>query len=202
MALKKKELEIILQGIPSPPLPSPRLEQYTTPAAIAADILYIAHGFGDIEGKKVIDLGCGTGIFALGAAILGAEKVTGLDIDAISVKIAKKKADELGLNNVSFLSRDVKNFDGNFDTVLQNPPFGAQKKGADIPFLMKAIEIAPVTFTIHNTVTSDFVRKKVIDSGNVITFEKNYKFEIKYMFRFHRKERVKIEVTMFRIERR
>jgi putative methylase len=57
--MKKKELEILLQKVPSPINPQPTLEQYTTPASIAADIIFIAHQFGDIYEKTVLDLGCG-----------------------------------------------------------------------------------------------------------------------------------------------
>jgi len=61
--MKKKELEILLQKVPSFEKPVPHFEQYLTPASIAADIIFTAHQFGDIENKTVIDLGCGTGIF-------------------------------------------------------------------------------------------------------------------------------------------
>ena len=59
--MKKKELEILLQKVPSFEKPVPHFEQYLTPAGIAADIIFTAHQFGDIENKTVIDLGCGTG---------------------------------------------------------------------------------------------------------------------------------------------
>lgn len=198
--LRRKRLEIILQRIPPQPSPSPRLEQYATPATTASDILYVAHGFGDIAGKRVADLGCGTGIFAIGAALLGAEEVTGIDIDGKAIKLAKEQSNAFGLKNISFHVKDILDFGGAFDTVFQNPPFGSQNKGADIPFLTKAMEVAQVAYTIHNSVTSNYIRKKIIDSGSVITFEKNYKFEIRHMFRFHKKERATFEVTMFRLE--
>ena len=61
--MKKKELEILLQGVPSFDKPIPHLEQYLTSASIAADIIFTAHQFGDIKDKTVLDLGCGTSIF-------------------------------------------------------------------------------------------------------------------------------------------
>lgn len=51
-----------LQSIPPHIKPKVELEQYTTPAKIAADLLWNAHALGDIEGLKVVDLACGTGI--------------------------------------------------------------------------------------------------------------------------------------------
>ena len=46
-----------------------------TPAPIAADIIFTAYQWGDIENKTVVDLGCGTGIFSVGAVSMGAKKV-------------------------------------------------------------------------------------------------------------------------------
>ena len=87
--MKKKDLEIKLESIPAPKKTKPSLEQYITPAPIAADIIFIAHLNDDIQNKKIIDLGCGTGIFAIGAYITGASTVTAIDIDMDLLKIAK-----------------------------------------------------------------------------------------------------------------
>ena len=57
--MKKKELEMLLEKVRPFAEPDPRLEQYPTPAVIAADITYSAYAAGDIEGMKVLDLGCG-----------------------------------------------------------------------------------------------------------------------------------------------
>ena len=80
--MKKKQLEILLQKIPSFNNPIPGLEQYKTSADIAADIIFTAHQLGDIENKIVIDMGCGTGIFSVGSFLTGAKKVIGIDIEA------------------------------------------------------------------------------------------------------------------------
>ena len=64
--MKQRQLEILLQQIPKTPTPIPHLEQYMTPATIAADVIFTAYNWGDIQDKFVVDLGCGTGIFAIG----------------------------------------------------------------------------------------------------------------------------------------
>ena len=52
-------------------------------------MLYIAaYTNNDIIGKRVLDLGCGTGRLGLGAAFLGAETVLGVDIDKSALKVA------------------------------------------------------------------------------------------------------------------
>jgi len=187
-----------LQNIPPHPSPDPALEQYPTPAKIAADVLYHAHANGDIAGKSVLDLGCGTGIFAIGAALLGAEKVSAVDIDEKAVEIAQNTAREMGVD-VEFLVSDVKEFEGKWDTVIMNPPFGAQKKHADRPFLKKAMEVADVVYSLHLTKTQEFIQKMVAKAGAAITDRKTYEFEIRYTYEFHEREKAHFDVTLFRI---
>ena len=72
---KKRQLEMALQDIPPHQSPKIDLEQYSTPSIIAADVLWNAHSIGDIDGMKVVDLGCGTGIFTIGSSMMGAGEV-------------------------------------------------------------------------------------------------------------------------------
>lgn len=51
-----------------------------------------------VEGSKMLDIGCGSGILSIASVLLGAETAVGVDIDAQSVKTAKENAE---LNNVS-----------------------------------------------------------------------------------------------------
>ena len=44
---------------------------------------------------------------------------------------------------------------GSFDTVLQNPPFGVQKRAADRKFLEKALEVGNVVYSLHNHPRTD-----------------------------------------------
>lgn len=46
----------------------------------------------DLKNKKVCDIGCGSGILSIVAAKLGANKVTAIDIDPISVKTTKENS--------------------------------------------------------------------------------------------------------------
>lgn len=48
--------------------------------------------FGDIEGRNVLDLGCGTGMLGIAACILGAGTVTGLDVDDGALRAAAENA--------------------------------------------------------------------------------------------------------------
>jgi len=130
-------------ALPRPPRATPELEQYRTPPAIAAELLALARDDGAVEGRRVLDLGCGTGTFALGAALLGAQEAVGLDVDAESVALAREAALAMGVaGRVRFEVGDVAAWepDGPFDAAVMNPPFGAQaaNRHADRTFLEAA----------------------------------------------------------------
>ncbi len=202
---KKRHLEMILQKIPPHKSPKVHLEQYSTPAKIAADILWNAYSLGDIEDKKIVDLGCGTGILAIGAALLGAEEVIGVDIDPEAIKIAEMQASKIGVNDVTkFISMDVQNINQKADTVIQNPPFGAQKAGtknADRFFMKKAIKIAPVVYSFHIKETEEFVENFFDSLGGSTTYKFYYSFKIPKIYDFHQKEKINIDVVVLRIEK-
>ncbi|SIT82431.1 50S ribosomal protein L11 methyltransferase [Edaphobacillus lindanitolerans] len=50
------------------------------------------------EGDVIVDIGTGSGVLSIGAALLGAGKVTALDLDEVAVKAAK---DNVALNGLS-----------------------------------------------------------------------------------------------------
>ncbi|MFP4000306.1 MAG: METTL5 family protein [Thermoplasmata archaeon] len=198
--VKKKDLEIKLENIPSHPDPDPNLEQYSTPSPIASDILFRAYIDRNIKGKKVADLGCGTGIFSLGSAYLGASSVKAIDIDLKSVEIAEKKAEEWSLSEViDFEIGDLMDISEMVDTVVMNPPFGSQKRGADLPFLKKAFQISDTIYTIHNSATVEFLENFIKERGHSLFWEKRYMLEIDNLFEFHEKERESFEVRSFGI---
>jgi putative methylase len=202
---KKRHLEMMLQNVPCHKFPKVHLEQYTTSAHIAADVLWNAYSLGDIDGKKVIDLGCGTGVFTIGAALLGAREVIGLDIDPDAIEIAESHAIKKGINDIiEFFRTDIEDFNEKGDTVIQNPPFGAQKAGiknADRIFMKKALESAPVVYSFHIKETEEFVEKYFCSLGGSVTHKFYYSFNIPKIYDFHKKERINIDVVVFRVER-
>lgn len=196
--MKKKELEMILQTIPPISNPKPSLEQYSTPASIAADVLHTAFTRGDIAGRRVIDLGCGNGVFAIGAYILGARYVVGVEMDEVVLREARENALALGVD-VDWIVADVGFLHLRGDTVIQNPPFGAQKRRADRKFLKAAIETARTVYSLHMAETVPFLERYVADLGATVELRKIYKFYIPRMFSFHRKEKKSVEVVMLLI---
>ncbi len=82
-----------------------------------------------VDNTTVLDMGCGSGILAIGAAKLGAKNITLVDIDSVATRIAEEN---LGINNVDSLCRvlcgnvltdsDFENavFDREYDIILAN----------------------------------------------------------------------------------
>jgi putative methylase len=148
--IRKLDLELFLSTLKPQPNPQAHLEQYTTSEGIAANMLYIAaYTNSDIVGKRVLDLGCGTGRLGLGAAFLGAREVVGIDIDPLAIRTACENKEKAGLE-VEFVNGDICAICGQFDTVLQNPPFGVQTREADRAFLVKALEVGNAIYSLHN----------------------------------------------------
>ncbi len=192
--MKKKDLEIALEKVKPFADPDPALEQYPTPATIAADILFSAYSSGDIQGMKVMDLGCGTGIFSIGAAMLGAGMVVGYDISSSALDTARANAAAFGLE-IDFRQSRVEDVSEGADTVIMNPPFGSQKKGADRPFLEKAMESAERVYSIHMANTLDFVREFAEAHGRTLASYKIYKYVIPHTFSFHTKTKQTVEIA-------
>jgi putative methylase len=202
--MKLKNLEMVLQRLDGFAKPRASLEQYQTPAPLAARLLFHALMKGDIEGKRVCDLGCGTGVLAIGAALVGAESVTGIEIDEKAVEVARANAEILDAE-VTFIVADVKDPDlpariGLCNTVIMNPPFGAQKAHADRPFIDCALIIAPVTYSIFNAGSAQFVKAYTAQKAE-ITEKVGGAFPIKRTFAFHTKDVQEIEVEILRLKR-
>ena len=77
----------------------------------------------DIEGKRVLDCGCGTGILGITASKLGAQEVVAYDIDDCSVNNTRHNAEINKVENMEVLHGDstvLNHISGVFDIVLAN----------------------------------------------------------------------------------
>jgi putative methylase len=205
--MKKRLLEMILQDMKEVLNPDPRLEQYPTPADIGADLLFRAYTYGDIGERTVCEPGCGKGMLALGAALLGAEKVWGFDTDRMAVDVANMNLDTLIDKEYEiegeFFTEKLPGFDTDehWDTIIMNPPFGAQRPGADRPFLEFAVKHSDVVYSLHLAKTEKFVVKFLNELGMKAEILGRYIFPIKHMFDFHTKEEQEFEVALIRGEK-
>lgn len=61
----------------------------------------------NFSNKRVLDMGCGTGILAILAGILGAKEIVGIDIDEWSVENAKENCASNGFPGIDVMKGDV-----------------------------------------------------------------------------------------------
>ncbi len=198
--MKLRQLEMYLQKVQGFHSPVADLEQYMTPAQLAARLLHEAALAGDIEGMEVVDLGCGTGMLSIGAALLGAT-VTGVEIDEAALKTARKNAELFGVDIEWIRMRIDENAEIlTADTVLMNPPFGAQKEHADRQFIDFALQTASVCYGIFNKGSIPFFKAYTKDTA-IITSKTAALLNIPKQFAFHTKENLEIPVEIIRFER-
>ena len=86
----------------------------------------------DLDGKKILDIGTGSGCIAISLAKnLPNSKITALDISKDALEVAKENAK---LNNVSidFINADIFKYDSNkkFDVIVSNPPYVTESEKA------------------------------------------------------------------------
>jgi len=89
--MKLRQLESLLGSVDAFEKPKFALEQYPTSAHLAACIVHTAAGFGDVEDRVVVDLGCGGGVLALGAALCGAAHVVRTHLGGAHWQLARQE---------------------------------------------------------------------------------------------------------------
>ncbi|MCC6371640.1 MAG: 50S ribosomal protein L11 methyltransferase [Bacteroidia bacterium] len=74
------------------------------------------------KNKRVLDMGCGTGILAILAHLLGARNITGIDIDEWSVENAIENCQSNNCGDIVILKGDAPILEtlGTFDVILAN----------------------------------------------------------------------------------
>ena len=201
----KKALAVLLSGLEGFRSPKVRVEQYTTDAEIAAEVLWQAYMKGDI-GKVSVDLGSGPGMLGIGLLALGAQKVYFVDFDQRLMEIAKgnmaKVKSEYNLTGEAvFLWQDVHGFNQQVDLVVMNPPFGVKVRHMDREFLKKAFEVGKVVYSFHKTESKKFLASFAKDNNFDITDVFDFNFPLKATMPFHSKRIKRISVSCFRFEK-
>ena len=184
--------------------PEPALEQYPTPADLAAHLVALADLHDDLAGQTVADLGAGTGMLALAAATRSPERVLALELDASALQTARENETRVDPEtSVDWLRGDATRPPlSAVDTVLANPPFGAQRgnEHADRAFLAATADLAPVSYTVHNAGSREFVESFADDRGGEVTHAFAADFPVSAQFDFHTSDREVLDVEVFRIE--
>ncbi|NP_001155764.1 methyltransferase-like protein 5-like [Acyrthosiphon pisum] len=205
-SMKLKTLQHALEDIETFDNPKIELEQYTTSSHIAACILHTAQFvYNDISGKCVADLGCGSGVLCIGAALLGAQYCAGFDIDPSAISLSVENAADRDVSGqCDFILCDVKKIDKNmqlkaFDTVIMNPPFGTRERGADLIFLKMALSLATeAVYSLHKTSTRQHVLSMAKELGVYAKVIAELRFDLPASYKFHRRDSVDVQVDLIR----
>ncbi|MCX8021305.1 MAG: 50S ribosomal protein L11 methyltransferase [Syntrophorhabdaceae bacterium] len=74
----------------------------------------------DMKGRDVLDVGCGSGILSIYASILGARRVTALDIDIEAVEATRKNISLNALDNIDVIQGSLNGINHRYSTILAN----------------------------------------------------------------------------------
>jgi len=199
--LRRQQLEIALSHLKPSPSPQLAYEAYDLDPSSAAEVLFLAESrFGDVKDRAILDLGCGSGILAIGAALMGAEMVVGIDINLDSVEMARANA-RLSGASVQLVAGDIEAVRGPFDVTIMNPPFGTRLRGIDVTFLRKAMSVSVLVYSLHKTGEQNrvFLRNAVEKLGGEVDAIFNMELEIPRTYEFHTKKRYQVEVDLYRV---
>ncbi len=186
--------------------PKVLLEQYPTRPHIAACMLHtIEATFGDLEDKRVADLGAGCGVLSIGAVMLGAGFVTGFEIDPDALETFSENKSAFEMENLDLIQVDVLSgipecMNKQFDTVVMNPPFGTKhNKGVDMSFVQQGLRLATkAVYSLHKTSTRKHVLQKAQDWGVEAKVIAELRYDLPATYKHHKKASVDIEVDFIR----
>ena len=202
--MKLKNIISELESLETFSSPKDYLEQYQTPPSVAGEMIhYISNNY-NLNNYSIADLGCGTGILGISAALCGCKNVFLFDIDEEALDIAKNNIEKLELeDNIQIIQMDVNQLrncnklNKYFDLVITNPPFGIRSEnGADIEFLKTASYICNNTiFSLHKFSTINFLKKFYNKKG--INDIKSFKIEynLPKTYKFQKKKEKNIDVV-------
>ncbi len=119
------------------------LEQYRTPPELALEMASLLHGC-----RLLVDLGAGTGMLSYAASLLHGTYVVGVDVDS-RLLVAARGSSLYGRLLVDFVAAEVSRLPLRAGVhrlcVIQNPPFGVVRRGADRMFVEAAAGLGACT---------------------------------------------------------
>ncbi|MFP4402742.1 MAG: METTL5 family protein [Candidatus Woesearchaeota archaeon] len=210
MNISKSTLAIILSKLKTFNNPNIKLEQYSTDSEIASNMLWIIYMKKQIQEKVIADFGCGAGILGIGSLILGAKKVYFVDIDENTLLVLKENIlflekefnFKIKKNSYEIINGDIDSFNKFVDVVVQNPPFGTKQKHSDKKFLLKAFDTSNIVYSLHKTITFDFIEKLANSNGFIISEKLDFNYPLKNTFKIHKSKIKIINVSLFIFEKK
>lgn len=189
--------------------PKVDLEQYPTGPHLASRLLFtVDNAYNEFEGKVVVDLGCGTGMLGIGAAMLGSAHVIGIDIDEDALQTAQENCQQYEGLQIDFVHANISQLERQAislwaDVVVMNPPFGTRRKGADLEFLRAAFQISKGSvYSLHKTSTRQYLQKFAVQQlkANSAEVLAQLRYDLPPTFVFHKQKSKDIEVDLWRFE--
>jgi len=197
--VRRAELVRRLEQVPPFAAPRADLEQVTTPAEAAATLLACAEKWDGLAGRSVLDLGCGTGRLAIGAALLGATSVVGVDVDPSAIAVAERAARAADAD-VRFVVGPVDRCERPAELVVMNPPFGAQRRHADRPFWESALRLAARSVYAFSLAASrSFIARRTVARQAHVLEVVPVPWVLGRTFAHHRRQQVDLDVDLWAI---
>jgi len=152
--------------------PKLTLEQYMTDRSTAVEFMQLVDRCVGIREKRVLDLGCGTGMLGIASLLCEAEHVTFVDIDPDALEVCKSTVVELteedeSIGEYEFFNTSVFEFipEQPPDIIVTNPPFGTKNnEHVDLQFVLAALNMIDedgAIFSFHKRSTGDGLVKNV-----------------------------------------
>lgn len=218
--MKLRNLEQSLQeNMEAFTCPKVHLEQYPSTSVIASRLVWIAETqYGDINGRSVLDLGCGAGMLSAAALLLEPELVVGVEIDTdaiadcvsnISGMFEHPPPFDIINTDVLCLPKLLRN--STFQTIILNPPFGTKcNAGIDAKFLEVAFAMGTPNasiYSMHKSSTSSYILSKSLrgewkERVKEVKVVDHFKFPLENQFKFHKKSLKTVDVSLFRFQLR
>jgi predicted RNA methylase len=184
--------------------PNIELEQYSTSPHLAASIVSsMENQYDAIQGRSVVDVGCGCGVLSAAVCVLEPDFLLCVDLDEKCIEITQSNLSDVEVP-IDYLRLNVSQhtpayFNYKHDTAIMNPPFGTRRKGADIEFLLFGLSIANQVFSLHKSSTRGYIQKlcdsKGIDAEVVATM----RYDLPKLYKMHKKKSVDIEVDFWHL---
>eukprot|EP00656_Telonema_subtile_P022255 TRINITY_DN23366_c0_g1_i1.p1 TRINITY_DN23366_c0_g1~~TRINITY_DN23366_c0_g1_i1.p1 ORF type:complete len:203 (+),score=56.27 TRINITY_DN23366_c0_g1_i1:148-756(+) len=146
-------------------------------------------------------------MLSIAAAMLDPSAVTSFDIDPHALEVAQHNAEEMEVEEViDFVHCDIESVAPArrgpvADTVIMNPPFGCRRKGIDMCFLQRGVQMArTAVYSLHKTSTRQHILQQAAQWGCEAEVIAELKFDIPAMYKFHKKKSVDVEVDLIRLD--
>jgi putative methylase len=121
----------------------------------------------------------------------------GVDSDERALTVARRNAARSGVL-LDLRSGSVETFAEPVDTVVMNPPFGAQRRHADRPFWEAAFRCARgAIYAFALAESRTFIARWAVERSVPIFETRRVRFELSARFRHHRKRSVTLAVDLW-----